>query len=41
VLWWFGQKARAVRVLDQAVKSGLFPELYRDTKLVWSLDVHR
>lgn len=41
VLWWFGQKARAARVLDQAVKFGLFPELYRDTKLVWSLDVHR
>jgi len=41
VLWWFGQKGRAARVLDQAVKFGLFPELYRDTKLVWSLDVHR
>ncbi|CAL4945193.1 unnamed protein product [Urochloa decumbens] len=41
VLWWFGQKARAARVLEQAVKFRLFPELYRDTKLVWSLDVHR
>uniref|UniRef100_A0ACD6A7T4 Uncharacterized protein n=1 Tax=Avena sativa TaxID=4498 RepID=A0ACD6A7T4_AVESA len=41
VLWWFGQKARAERVLDHAVNYGLFPELFRDTKLVWSLDVHR
>ncbi|KAE8794036.1 pentatricopeptide repeat-containing protein [Hordeum vulgare] len=41
VLWWFGQKARAARVLDHAVSYGLFPELFRDTKLVWSLDVHR
>ncbi|XP_020148765.1 uncharacterized protein [Aegilops tauschii subsp. strangulata] len=40
-LWWFGQKARAARVLDHAVSYGLFPELSRDTKLVWSLDVHR
>ncbi|KAF0912268.1 hypothetical protein E2562_013951 [Oryza meyeriana var. granulata] len=41
VLWWFGQKGRAARVLDQALKYGLFPELFRDTKLVWSADVHR
>uniref|UniRef100_A0ACD5WFG3 Uncharacterized protein n=1 Tax=Avena sativa TaxID=4498 RepID=A0ACD5WFG3_AVESA len=41
VLWWFGQKARAERVLDHAVNYGLFPELFRDTKLIWSLDVHR
>jgi hypothetical protein len=41
VLWWFGQKARATRVLDGAVKCGLFPELFRDTELVWSVDVHR
>ncbi|KAG6494866.1 hypothetical protein ZIOFF_042648 [Zingiber officinale] len=40
-LWWLGQKERAVRVLREATKRGLFPELYRKSKLVWSLDVHR
>ncbi|KAG8098809.1 hypothetical protein GUJ93_ZPchr0013g37425 [Zizania palustris] len=41
VLWWFGQKGRAARVLNQALKYGLFPELFCDAKLVWSTDVHR
>lgn len=41
VLWWFSQKARAARILDHEVKYGLFPEIFRDTKLVWSVDVHR
>lgn len=40
VLWWFGQKGRAARVLDQAVKFGFFPKLYRDTERIWSLDGH-
>ncbi|KAH0457436.1 hypothetical protein IEQ34_012751 [Dendrobium chrysotoxum] len=40
-LWWFGQKARAARVLHEATGRGLFPELYRRSKLVWSVDVHR
>jgi hypothetical protein len=40
-LWWLGQKERAARVLSEATKRGLFPELYRVNKLVWSVDVHR
>ncbi|GAB2213183.1 hypothetical protein Drorol1_Dr00021205 [Drosera rotundifolia] len=40
-LWWLGQKARAARVLNEAFKRGLFPELFRKNKLLWSLDVHR
>lgn len=40
-LWWMGQKARAARVLHEATKRGLFPELHRQSKLVWSVDVHR
>lgn len=40
-LWWFNQKARAARVLQEATGRGLFPELYRQSKLVWSVDVHR
>lgn len=40
-LWWFRQKERAARVLSEATRRGLFPELYRKSKLVWSLDVHR
>ncbi|GAB4860683.1 Pentatricopeptide repeat-containing protein At1g74850, chloroplastic [Ancistrocladus abbreviatus] len=39
-LWWLGQKARAARVLNEATKRGLFPELSRKNNLVWSLDVH-
>ncbi|XP_008795952.1 pentatricopeptide repeat-containing protein At1g74850, chloroplastic isoform X1 [Phoenix dactylifera] len=40
-LWWLGQKARAARVLHEAERRGLFPELYHQSKLVWSVDVHR
>ncbi|KAF4349561.1 hypothetical protein G4B88_009537 [Cannabis sativa] len=40
-LWWMGQKERAARVLNEATKRGLFPELFRKNKLVWSIDVHR
>ncbi|XP_030475504.2 pentatricopeptide repeat-containing protein At1g74850, chloroplastic [Syzygium oleosum] len=40
-LWWLGQKERAARVLSEATKRGLFPELFRKNKLVWSIDVHR
>ncbi|KAL3513250.1 hypothetical protein ACH5RR_025967 [Cinchona calisaya] len=40
-LWWLGQKERAARVLNEAIKRGLFPELFRANKLVWSVDVHR
>lgn len=40
-LWWLGQKGRAARVLIEATKRGLFPELFRKSKLVWSVDVHR
>ncbi|XP_031479652.1 pentatricopeptide repeat-containing protein At1g74850, chloroplastic isoform X1 [Nymphaea colorata] len=40
-LWWLGQKARAARVLQEAIKHGLYPELFRCTKLLWSVDVHR
>ncbi|KAF2316024.1 hypothetical protein GH714_040819 [Hevea brasiliensis] len=40
-LWWLGQKKRAARVLGEATKRGLFPELFRKSKLVWSVDVHR
>ena len=40
-LWWLGQKERAVRVLNEATKQGLFPELFCKNKLVWSVDVHR
>lgn len=40
-LWWFGQKARAARVLQEAIRRGLFPELYHQSKLVWAVDVHR
>lgn len=40
-LWWLGQKERAARVLKEATKRGLFPELFRKNKLVFSVDVHR
>ncbi|CAI0549565.1 unnamed protein product [Linum tenue] len=40
-LWWLGQKARAAKVLREATKRGLFPEIFRKSKLVWSVDVHR
>lgn len=40
-LWWLGQKERAARVLSEVTKRGLFPELFRISKLVWSVDVHR
>ncbi|KAJ0988239.1 hypothetical protein J5N97_006595 [Dioscorea zingiberensis] len=40
-LWWLGQRARAARVLREATGHALFPELYRRSKLVWSVDVHR
>ncbi|XP_017420370.1 pentatricopeptide repeat-containing protein At1g74850, chloroplastic [Vigna angularis] len=40
-LWWMFQRERAARVLDEASKRGLFPELFRKSKLVWSVDVHR
>ncbi|KAH0875906.1 hypothetical protein HID58_073268 [Brassica napus] len=40
-LWWLGQKERAARVLNEATKRGIFPELFRRNKLVWSVDVHR
>ncbi|KAJ4712238.1 Pentatricopeptide repeat-containing protein [Melia azedarach] len=40
-LWWLGQRERAARVLNEATKRGLFPELFRNNKLVWSVDVHR
>lgn len=40
-LWCLGQKERAARVLNEATKWGLFPELFRRSKLVWSVDVHR
>ncbi|KAK6249418.1 hypothetical protein SCA6_003423 [Theobroma cacao] len=40
-LWWLRQKERAARVLNEATKRGLFPELFRKNKLVWSVDVHR
>ncbi|KAF8390309.1 hypothetical protein HHK36_024834 [Tetracentron sinense] len=40
-LWWLGQKGRAERVLNEATKRGHFPELFRKSKLLWSVDVHR
>lgn len=40
-LWWMGQKERAARVLNEATKRGLYPELFRKNKLVWAVDVHR
>lgn len=40
-LWWLGQRHRGVRLLGEATKRGLFPELFRKSKLVWSVDVHR
>lgn len=40
-LWWLGQRERAARVLTEATKRGLYPELFRKNKLVWSVDVHR
>ncbi|KAK4257126.1 hypothetical protein QN277_006756 [Acacia crassicarpa] len=40
-LWWLGQKERAGRVINEASKRGLFPELFRKSKLVWSVDIHR
>lgn len=40
-LWWLGQKERAARVLNEATKRGIFPELFRKSNLVWSVDVHR
>ena len=40
-LWWSGQKSRAGRVLQAARKRGIFPEAYRKTNTVWSVDAHR
>ncbi|KAL7139095.1 hypothetical protein ABFS83_09G028100 [Erythranthe nasuta] len=40
-LWCLGQKKRAAKVLSEATKRGLYPELYRKNKLIWSVDVHR
>lgn len=40
-LWCLGQKERAARVLYEATKRGLYPELHRKNKLIWSVDVHR
>ncbi|KAI9174889.1 hypothetical protein LWI28_024166 [Acer negundo] len=40
-LWWLGQRERAARVLNEATKRGLFPELFRNNKRVWAVDVHR
>lgn len=40
-LWWLRQKARAAHVLREATRRGLFPELFRESRLVWSVDVHR
>lgn len=40
-LWCLGQKERAARVLHEATKRGLYPELYRKNKVIWSVDVHR
>ncbi|XP_071929545.1 pentatricopeptide repeat-containing protein At1g74850, chloroplastic-like [Coffea arabica] len=40
-LWWLGQKERAAKVLNEATKRGLFPELFRINKFVWSVNVHR
>lgn len=40
-LWWLGQKERAARVLREATKRKLFPELFRQSRLVCSVDVHR
>lgn len=40
-LWWLKQRERAARVLSEATKRGLFPELFRKNKLLWSVDVHR
>lgn len=40
-LWWLGQRERASRVLHEATKRGLFPELIRKNKLVWSVNIHR
>lgn len=40
-LWCLDQKERAARVLSEATKRGLYPELYRRNKLIWSVNVHR
>lgn len=40
-LWWLGQRERAARVLNEALKRGIFPGLLSQSKLVWSVDVHR
>jgi len=32
---------RAVRVLGEATKRGHFSEIFRKSKLVWSVDIHR
>ncbi|GLJ15964.1 hypothetical protein SUGI_0264000 [Cryptomeria japonica] len=40
-LWWLGQKARAAKVLEEARKRRVFTEVFRKTKLVSSVDVHR
>ncbi|GER50029.1 pentatricopeptide repeat-containing protein [Striga asiatica] len=40
-LWCLGQKERAARVLHEATKRGLYPELFRKNKRIWSVDVHR
>eukprot|EP00252_Welwitschia_mirabilis_P004017 TRINITY_DN1415_c0_g1_i1.p1 TRINITY_DN1415_c0_g1~~TRINITY_DN1415_c0_g1_i1.p1 ORF type:complete len:950 (+),score=168.14 TRINITY_DN1415_c0_g1_i1:298-3147(+) len=40
-LWWLGQKATATRVLQETRIRCIFPEAFRRTNLIWSVDLHR
>ncbi|KAH7277227.1 hypothetical protein KP509_39G041000 [Ceratopteris richardii] len=40
-LWWAGQRSRAVRVLKEARRRGVFPESFCKSSRLWSIDVHR
>ncbi|CAM6120304.1 unnamed protein product [Calypogeia fissa] len=40
-LWYFGQKERAARTLEEARKRGVFMEAFRKSGNLWAVDVHR
>ncbi|BFI40622.1 protein MpPPR_65 [Marchantia polymorpha subsp. ruderalis] len=40
-LWFFGQRKRAARLLQEGRKRGVFVEAFRKTRMMWAVDVHR
>lgn len=40
-LWYFGQKERAARTLEEGRKRGVFMEAFKKSRNMWAVDVHR